>query len=55
MNTKPIDQWTDLELTDALNQTYQQLMQQQQNLQAINAEIAKRKGKIKPVEPPKKE
>jgi len=39
---KTLDQFTDLELVKAQGQVYQQIMQNQANLQAINLEVDRR-------------
>jgi hypothetical protein len=43
MNPKPIESYTDLELSELLMAQYQQLIQAQGNLQAIQNEINQRK------------
>jgi hypothetical protein len=43
MNPKPIESYTDLELSELLMAQYQQLIQAQGNLQAIQNEIQRRK------------
>lgn len=49
MNQKPLSEYTDIELAEIQGQSYQQLIQTQGNLVAINQEIQKRK---KPAEKP---
>jgi len=53
MEQKPLDKYTDLELAKLQGQLYQQFMQIQGNLIAVNGEIEKRTPKA--AEPVKQE
>ena len=43
MEQKPVNAYTDLELAEIIGQQFQQLMAVQQNIQAIQMELARRK------------
>lgn len=51
MNNKPLESFSDLELAKIQGQLYQQLMQIQGNLLAVNQEIDKREKAIKDTNP----